>query len=124
MSPTVVRYLDVLPGSSHLLENAALAVVLFLVCALLFAVLDLALYGLEGLQRPGLKDHVRHCALLYAEIVFVIVVLLANPDLKAGMLQYDLGLAVCAVGAYGILVDGVVVFLMRRLTRAQIGGAT
>ena len=109
----------------HLIENVALAVALLvLACALLFAVLDLALYGLERLPNPGLKDHARHCALLYAEIVFVFVILLATPDLRAGMLQYDVGFAVCALGAFGILVDGAVVSLMRHLTRPQLGGVT
>jgi hypothetical protein len=124
LSPAVVRYLDALPGGSHLVENPALALVLLLlICTLLFAVLDQVLYGLERLQRPGLIDHARHCALLYEEIVFVFVVLLTIPDLQAGMLQYDLGFALCAVGAYGIVVDGAVVLLKRRLARAQPGGA-
>lgn len=124
-SPAVVRYFDALPGSSYLFENAALAVVLFLlVCALLFAVLDLALYGLERLQRPVLRDHIRHCALLYAGIVLVFVTLIAIPGLQAGMVQFDLGLVVCAVAVYAILVDAGVVLLKRRLTRVRLGGAS
>jgi hypothetical protein len=42
--------------------------------------------------------------------------------MQPGMLQYDLGLAICAVAAYGILVDAMVVFSKRRFTRAQPGG--
>jgi len=123
-SPAVARYFDALPGSSYVFENVALVVVLLLlVCALLFAVLDLALYGLERLRRPVPKDHLRHCALLYAGIVFVSVVLFAASDLQARMLQYGLGFAVCAVAAYGILVDAVVVLLKRRFARAQPGDA-
>lgn len=123
-SPAVVRYSEALPGSSYLFESAALAVVLLLLaCALLFAAPGLAIYGLERLQSPGLKDHVRHCALLYAGILFVGVVLLTLPDFQAGMLQYDLGLAVCAVAAYGILVDAGVVLSKRRSTCVQLGGA-
>jgi hypothetical protein len=120
-----VRYFDALPGSSYLFENAALAVVLFLlVCALLFAVLDLALYGLERLQRPVLRDHIRHCALLYAGIVLVFVTLIAIPGLQAGMVRFDLVLVVCAVAVYAILVDAGVVLLKRRLTRVRLGGAS
>ena len=123
-SPAFMRLSEALPGSSYLFENVALLVVLLLLfCALLLAVLDLTLYRLERSQNLGLRDHARHCALLYAGIAFVIVVLFAILHLDAGMLQYDLGLALCAVAAYGILVDAGVVLSMRRLTRAQPGGA-
>jgi len=124
-SPAVVRLSEALPGSSYLFENVVLLVVLLLLlCALLFAVLDLTLYRLERSQSSlGLKDHARHCALLYAGVAFVLVVLFAILNLEAGMLQYDLELALCAVAAYGILVDAGVVLSMRRLTRAQPGGA-
>jgi hypothetical protein len=123
-SPAVVRLSGALPGSSYLSENVVLPVVLILLlCALLFAVLDLTLYRLEWSQGLGLKDHARHCALLYAGVAFVLVVLFAILNLEAGMLQYDLELALCAVAAYGILVDAGVVLSMRRLTRAQPGGA-
>jgi hypothetical protein len=122
-SPAVVRLSEALPGSSYLFENVALPVVLLLLfCALLFAVLDLTLYRLEQSQSLGLRDHARHCALLYAGIALVLVVLLAILDLEAGMLQYDLGLVLCAVAAYGILVDAGVVLSMRRLTRVRPGG--
>jgi ATP/ADP translocase len=123
-SAAVVRLSEALPGSSYLFENVVLLVVLLLLlCALLFAVLDLTLYRLERSQSLGLKDHARHCALLYAGVAFVLVVLFAILNLEAGMLQYDLELALCAVAAYGILVDAGVVLSMRRLTRAQPGGA-
>ena len=81
------------------------------------------IYRLEGARSLGLRDHARHCALLYAGIVFVLCVLLVVSDMQPGMLQYDLGLAVCAVAVYGILVDAVVVPLKRRLTRALLGDA-
>ena len=122
-SPAVVRLSEGLPGSSYLFENVTLLVILLLLfCALLLAVLDLTLYRLEQSQSPGLRDHARHCALLYAGIALVLVVLLAILDLEAGMLQYDLGLALCAVAAYGILVDAAVVLSRRRLTRVRPGG--
>jgi hypothetical protein len=123
-SPAVVRPSEALPGSSYLFENMAIGFVLLpLVCTLSFAVLDLTLYRLEQSQSFGLKDHVRHCVVLYAGIAFVFVVLLAILNLEAGMLQYDLGLALCAIAAYGILVDAGVVLSMRRLTGTQPGGA-
>jgi hypothetical protein len=123
-STAVSRSLDALPGASYLFENVALAVVLLVVvCALSFTVLDLALYGLERLRSPVLKDHLRHCALLYAGVVFVLLVLTAS-NLQAGMLQYDLGFAVCVLATSGILVDAAVVLLMRRPTRVQRGGTS
>ena len=123
-STAVARSLDALSEASYLFENVALVVVLlFVVCALSFTVLDLVLYGLEWLRNPMLKDHLRHCALLYAGTVFVLLILTAS-NLQTGMLQYDLGLAVCALATCGILADAVVVLLMRRLTRAQRGGAS
>jgi hypothetical protein len=123
-STAVARSLDAVPGASYLFENVALAVVLpFVVYALSFTVLDFMLYGLERLQSPMLKDHLRHCALLYMGTVFVLLVLTAS-NLQTGMLQYDLGLAVCALATCGILADAAVVLLMRRLTRAQHGGAS
>ena len=121
-SPGVVRLSEALPGSSYLFENVAFPVVLLLLfCALLLAVLDVTLYKLEQSQSIGLRDHARHCALLYAGIALVLVVLLALSDPEAGMLQYDLGLALCAVAACGILVDAGVVLSMRRPTRARPG---
>lgn len=122
-SPEVARRFDTLPGSSYFVENMALAVVLLLlVCTVLFALLDLALYGMERLQRPVIEDHLRHCALLYAGIVFVFIVL-ALSNLEADMMQYGLALAVCAVAAYGVLVDAIVVLSKRRFAHAQPGGA-
>jgi hypothetical protein len=122
-SPAVVRLSEALPGSSYLFEHAALLVVLLLLfCALLLAVRDVTLYRLEQVQSIGLRDHARHCALPYAGIALLFVVLLAILDLEAGKLQYDLGLALCAVVAYGILVDAGVVLSIRRLTRARPGG--
>ncbi len=119
-STAVVLLLEALPGGSYLLENAVLSAVLLIVaCTLMFAVLDLTTYRLEGSRRPGLRDHARHCTLLYAGIALVLCALLTILDLEAGMLQYDLGLALCAVAAYGILVDAVVALSMRRLTRTQ-----
>ena len=121
-SPGVVRLSEALPGSSYLFENVAFPVVLLLLfCALLLAVLDVTLYKLEQSQSIGLRDHARHCALLYAGIALVLVVLLALSDPEAGMLQYDLGLALCAVAAYRILVDAGGVLSMRRPTRARPG---
>jgi hypothetical protein len=122
-SPAFVRLSEALPSNSYLFENVVLLVVLLLLfCALLLAVVDLTLYRLGPAQNLGLRDHARHCALLYAGIALVLVVLLAILELEAGMLQYDLGLALCAA-AYGILVDAGVVLSMRRLTRTQPGGA-
>ena len=122
-SPAAVRLSEALPGSSYLFENVALlGALLLLFCALLLAVLDVTLYSLEQSQSLGPRDHARHCALLYAGIALVLVVLLASLDLEAGMLQYDLGFALCAVAAFGILVDARVVLSMRRLTRARPGG--
>jgi hypothetical protein len=123
-STAVARSLDALPAASYLFENVALAVILLVVvCALSFTVLDLALYRLERLRSPVLKDHLRRCALLYAGIVFVLLILTFS-ILQTGMLQYDLGLAVCVLAASGILVDAAVVLSMRRLTRAQRGGTS
>jgi predicted neutral ceramidase superfamily lipid hydrolase len=123
-STAVVRLLEALPGGFYLLENPILSVVLLLLaCAITFALPDLTIYKLEGSRSLGLKDHARHCALLYAGIVFLLCVLLVVSDMQPGMLQYDLGLAVCAVAVYGILVDAMVVFSKRRFTRAQPEGA-
>jgi hypothetical protein len=123
-STAVVRLLEALPGGFYLFENPILSVVLLLLaCAITFALADLTIYKLEGPRSLGLGDHARHCALLYAGIVFVLCVLLVVSDMQPGMFQYDLGLAVCAVAVYGILVDAVVVLLKRRLTRAQLGDA-
>jgi hypothetical protein len=124
-STAVVRLLEALPGGFYLFESPILSVVLLLLaCAIMFALPDLTIYKLEGSRSLGLGDHARHCALLYAGIVFVLCVLLVVSDMQPGMLQYDLGLAVCAVAVYGILVDAMVVFSKRRLTRAQHGGAS
>jgi hypothetical protein len=130
-SPAVVRLSEALPGScSYLFENVAfLVVMLLLFCALLLAVLDVTLYRAEQSQSIGLRDHARHCTLLYARhctllytgIALVLVVLLAILELQAGMLQYDLGLTLCAVAACWILVDAGVVLSMRRPTRARPG---
>ena len=121
-SPAVVRLSEALPGSSYLFENVAFLVVsLFLFCALLLAVLEVTLYRPEQSQSIGLRDHARHCTLLYTGITLVLVVLLAILELQAGMLQYDLGLTLCAVAACGILVDAGVVLSMRRPTRARPG---
>ena len=125
-SPAVVRLSEALPGSSYLFENVAFVVVLLLLfCALLLAVLEVTLYRPEQSQSIGLRDHARHCTLLYAllytGITLVLVVLLAILALQAGMLQYDLGLTLCAVAACGILVDAGVVLSMRRPTRARPG---
>ncbi len=124
-STAVVRLLEALPGGFYLFENPILSVVLLLLaCAITFALPDLTIYKLEGSRSLGLKDHARHCALLYAGIVFVLCVLLVVSDMQPGMLRYDLGLAVCAVAVYGILVDAVVVLLKRHLTGAQLGDAS
>jgi hypothetical protein len=124
-STAVVRLLETLPGGFYLFENPILSVVLLLLaCAIMFALADRTIYRLEGSQNLGLRDHARHCALLYAGIVFVLCVLLVVSDMQPGMLQYDLGLAVCAVAVYGILVDAMVVFSKRRFTRAQLGDAS
>jgi hypothetical protein len=122
-SPAVVRLSEALPGRSYVFGNLAIALVLLLlVCTPLFAVFDLTLYRLEELQSLGLRDHARHCAMVYAGIAFVFVLLVVS-DLETGMLQYDMGLALCAIAAYGVLVDAGVMLSMRRLARAQPGGA-
>ena len=114
-----------LPGGSRLFEHVVIAViVVFLVCALLLTGIDLTLHKVERAWGPGLRDHTRHCALLYAGSAFVLVFLLTYPDLEAGVLQRDLGVAFCAFAAYGTLVEGVVVFLKRRFGGAQPGDAS
>ena len=122
-STAVVRLLEALPSGFYLFENPILSVVLLLpACAIMFALPALTIYKLEGSRDLGLGDHARHCALLYAGIVFGLCVLLVVSGMQPGMLQYDLGLAVCAVAVHRILVGAVVVFSKRRFTRAQPGG--
>jgi hypothetical protein len=123
-SPGVVRLSEALPASSYLFENVASLVVLLLpFYALLLAVPGVMLYKPEQSQSIELRDHAWHYwALLYAGLALVLVVLLAIPDPEAGMLQHDPGLALCAVAAYGIMVDTGVVLSMRRPARARPGG--
>jgi hypothetical protein len=77
------------------------------------------LLRLERLPEPGLRDHVRHCALLYTGIAIVCAFLLAYPGLRAGNLQYDAGITVCAAALCAILLNATVVFSMRRINRTR-----
>ena len=80
------------------------------------------LLRLEGLQRPGILDHLRRCALLYALFVPGSVLLVALVDLGDPGGGGALATMLCFAAGYAILVDAALLFsTRRRLDRRGFG---
>lgn len=76
------------------------------------------LLRLEGLQRPGILDHLRRCALLYTLFVLGSVLLVALVNLGDPGGGGALATMLCFAAGYAILVDAVLLLAaQRRLDR-------
>jgi hypothetical protein len=91
-----------------------------------FGLLDGILMWLERLQRPTMRDHLRHCVALYTILVILIVTLIATyENLAAHGISVSYGLTVTAFFAvgYAISIDAtILVFQRRRFEPASLGG--
>lgn len=95
----------------------------FLIGGLVFGLLGIGILRLERLRRPAFLDHLRHCALIYAGLLFSGFILFISYESQAGGLGYAYGIAVFAIGAYAALVNALILFLSRRrLSYAESGG--
>lgn len=77
-----------------------------------------ALLRLEGLRRPGIVDHLRRCALLYALFVPLggLLVAFADPGDPGG--GGSPAIMLCVVAGYAIFIDAIILFkAQRRLDR-------
>lgn len=99
-------------------------VALFLIGGLVFGLLGVGALRIERLRRPAFLDHLRHCALIYAGLLFSGFILFISYESQAGGLGYAYGIATFAIGTYAVFVNALVLFLSwRHLNQAEIGGA-
>ena len=82
------------------------------------------LLRLGGLQRPGIMDHLRRCALLYASFVPLGVLLLAFVNLNDTGGGGAIATMLCFAAGYAILVDAVLLFVVRRRLDRQRARST
>ena len=80
----------------------------------------LALLQSEGSRRPGIMDHLRRCALLYALFIPLSVLLAALVDLGDPGGGGSLAVMLCFSAGYAILVDAVLLIVARRRTGRRI----
>lgn len=98
---------------------------LLVIGSLVFGGCSRALVWLEGMTRPTLADHLRHCAFIYAFVgilgALIAVELIGN--LIAGIPMYmPKVVVVWVVAAYAILVDGLILVRERQpFGRASLG---
>ncbi len=96
-------------GSSGLLA-------LLLIGTPVFGLLSLGIARVERLRVPTLRDHLRHCVVLYAGLVVLGPVLATGYGLPRWSLGWGLGVGLFLAGAYAASVDAVVLYAMRRRT--------
>lgn len=76
-----------------------------LVCTPIFVFLSLALIRFEQLQSPNLRNHLRHCVILYPSILTLGFVLITSYDTHGRSLGWGLGLFLFIVTAYAVLLN-------------------
>ncbi|MGF1470339.1 MAG: hypothetical protein ACFB50_01195 [Rubrobacteraceae bacterium] len=98
-------------------------VAMFMIGGLVFGLLAAGIFRVERLQEPNFLDHLRHCALLYAGLLFSVFVLFISYESQAGGLGYAYGVAIFVIGAYAASIDALMLLLKRRRSdRAVHGG--
>jgi hypothetical protein len=99
-----------------------------LIGTLVFGLLDRVFVWLEQLRRPTVRDHLRHCVVMYTILLILAVKLIATYESSAAYgISLGYGLAVTAffIVGYAICVDAAILSLQRRrFDRASLGGAT
>jgi hypothetical protein len=97
-------------------DNAALigTLLAFLgLVTLIFVFLGAGLVGLERLRPPTVRDHLRHCALLYVVMALLGPFIVVTHDGQyCCSLQWALAVLLSLVAAYAVVVDAATVYVL------------
>ncbi len=106
--------------------DVAATVLVLVIGGFVFGLLDEVLVWLERLRRPTMRDHLRHCVVLYAILLILVVKLITTYQNSAAHgVSLGYGLAVTALFAvgYAISIDAAILaWQRRRFDRAPLGG--
>ncbi len=89
---------------------------LLVIDVLVFGLLSVGLARLERLRLPGILDHLRHCAMLYAGMV-LLGSYLVYEELKPWpccSLAWSMGALLFLVAAYAVVLNASVVYVTQR----------
>ncbi|HKH11782.1 MAG TPA: hypothetical protein VKA73_11655 [Rubrobacter sp.] len=97
----------------------------FVLGGLVFGVLSLALSRSERAAVPTVLDHLRRCAVLYALLCGLVILLTVSYENQAAhgvSLGFGLAVIVCLAAAYAVLIDVLVCAWSRRRPPATSSG--
>lgn len=114
----------VLADATTLRYNGDVVIVAVIVVlgGLVFSGSSRILVWLEGLRTPSLKDHLRHCFVLYAVLGLLSIYLVASYQNSAAngiSLGYFLAATCCFVTGHAVLINGLTLVMQRRRVSHQ-----
>ncbi|HJQ28901.1 MAG TPA: hypothetical protein VJ827_06145 [Rubrobacter sp.] len=112
----------------HYNGDVAAAGSVLVIGGFVFGLLAWVLVRLERLQRPAIRDHMRHCVVLYAALITLVVKLISAYESSAAhgiSPGYGLTATALFVVGYAISIDATMLALQRRrFDRTPLGGVT
>lgn len=126
----VIVVVSVIDNSAKFHYNGDVAVAgsVLVIGGFVFGLLSRVLVRLERLQRPTIRDHMRHCVVLYGVLMTFVVKLISAYESSAAhgiSLGYGLTETALLVVGYAISIDATMLALQRRrFDRAPLGGVT
>lgn len=91
---------------------------LLLVGSLILVLLDVGLARLEGLRSPGIRDHLRHCAVLYAGLMPLGVFVVFSYNGPSCCTQSSIAAILSLAVVYAAAVDASTIYILARLHRS------
>jgi hypothetical protein len=79
----------------------------------LFPWATLLIGKLERLQRPGLTDHLRHCAAVYALMIAMASYLIGAYAEHRDGLGYGVAAVACLIGVYAVALNALTLWMVR-----------
>jgi hypothetical protein len=118
LPPVLIAYLFVVVGVSGAFGNVLACVIgvsLALGSGTVLVVLNLRFVRLEHSRPPGILDHLRHCTILYAGLVFLAFFLV--PELVGPWcctLQWSFGAVLFLGAGYAVVLNALTLYATRR----------
>jgi hypothetical protein len=80
-----------------------------------FVVFNVCLARIEHMKSPGIRDHLRYCAILYAGLVPLgFFVITGYNGRYCCALQWTLGASLLPVARYAIVMNSLIVYVVRQ----------
>jgi hypothetical protein len=92
-----------------------------LISTLVFVLINVGLVHIEHMRSPGVRDHLRLCAILYAGLAPMGIFLITEYNGRyCCALRWTLGAALFPVATYAIVVNALIFYLLQRRYSASV----